>query len=145
MPRTDDFYTTFREWIKLFMYQSMHGYIRYVREKGLSMSVIGTLHHLRKEDPVGVSDLGDHLGVSSAAASQMLDRLVEEGLISRVEDPEDRRMKRITLTADGRRILDESVDARISWLKDLGERFTEEEKKQLKAAMRLMIEKAREA
>lgn len=144
MPRTDDFYTTFREWIKLFMYHSMHGYIRYVREKGLSMSVIGTLHHLRKQDPVGVSDLSDHLGVSSAAASQMLDRLVEDGLIFRAEDPEDRRMKRITLTEDGRRILDESVDARINWLKDLGERFSEEEKEQLTDAMRLMIDKAME-
>ncbi len=144
MPRVDDFYNTFREWIQLFMYHSMHGYIHYVRDKGLSMSVIGTLHHLRKEDPVGVSDLGDHLGVSSAAASQMLDRLVEEGLISRVEDPDDRRMKRITLTEDGHRILGESVDARLSWLKELGERFTEEEKEQLKAAMRLMIDKARE-
>ena len=145
MPRSDDFYTTFREWIKLFMHQSMHGYIRYIRDKGLSMSVIGTLHHLRKEDPVGVSGLGDHLGVSSAAASQMLDGLVEDGLISRVEDPDDRRMKRITLTDDGRRILNESIDARLSWLEDLEGRFTEEEKEQITAVMRLMIDKAREA
>lgn len=145
MPRTDDFSTTFREWIKLFMHQSMHGYIHYIREKGLSMSVIGTLHHLRKDDPVGVSGLGEHLGVSSAAASQMLDRLVEEGLIARSEDPVDRRMKRISLTEKGRRILDESVDARLSWLKDLGGRFTEEEKEQLTSALRLMIDKARQS
>lgn len=144
MPRTDEFSDTFREWIKLFMHQSMHGYIHYIREKGLSMSVIGTLHHLRKDDPIGVSGLGEHLGVSSAAASQMLDRLVEEGLIVRSEDPDDRRMKRISLTDKGRRILDESVDARLSWLKDLGGRFTEEEKEQLTAALRLMIDKARQ-
>lgn len=144
MSQRDDFSTTLREWIKLFMHQSMHGYIRYVRERGLSMSVIGTLHHLRKEDPVGVSDLGEHLGVSSAAASQMLDRLVAEGLISRAEDPEDRRMKRISLTDHGRLILDESVDARLSWLQDLETRLTEDELERITAALRLMIEKARQ-
>ena len=145
MPRNDPFSNIFREWIELFMNRSMHGYIHYAREKGLRMSVIGTLHHLRRADHVGVSDLGEHLGVSSAAASQMLDRLVEEGLITRVEDPEDRRMKRITLTERGCEILEECVNARLGWLKELGDRFTEEEKDQLVAAMRLMVDKAREA
>ncbi len=140
----DVFYTTFRDWTELFMQRSMHGYIHYVREKGLRMSVIGTLHHLKRADHVGVSDLGEHLGVSSAAASQMLDRLVETGLITRAEDPRDRRMKRITITDAGSKILEESVNARLNWLKELGERFNNDEKEQLTAAMRLMIEKARE-
>jgi len=145
MPRNDPFLMTFREWIELFMHRSMHGYIHYAREKGLRMSVVGTLHHLRCTGPVGVSDLGQHLGVSSAAASQMLDRLVEEELITRTEDPEDRRMKRITLTERGLQILEESLSARLNWLEDLEDRFSEEEKEQLSAAMRLMIDKAQDA
>jgi DNA-binding MarR family transcriptional regulator len=144
MPQDGSFYEIFREWIELFMHRSMRGYIHYAREKGLRMSVIGTLHHLRCTSHVGVSDLGQHLGVSSAAASQMLDRLVEDELITRAEDPEDRRMKRIALTERGLRILDESLNARLDWLKDLGGRFSEEEKEQLSAAMRLMIDKAQE-
>jgi len=144
MAHLDDFASTFREWTKLFMHRSMHGYLNYVREKGLSMSSIGTLHHLRRTGHVGVSDLGEHLGVSSPAASQMLDRLVDDGLITRVEDPTDRRMKRITLAETGRRILEESMDAQLSWIKELGNRFSDQEKEQLTAAMRLMIKKARE-
>ncbi|HDD55538.1 MAG TPA: MarR family transcriptional regulator [Chloroflexi bacterium] len=145
MDRNDPFINIFREWIELFMHRSMHGYIHHARKKGLRMSVIGTLHHLRRAGHVGVSDLGEHLGVSSAAASQMLDRLVEEGLITRVEDPEDRRMKRIALTERGSEILEESVNARLGWLEEMRDRFSEEEKEQLAAAMRLMVDKAREA
>jgi DNA-binding MarR family transcriptional regulator len=144
MPGDDVFYTTFRDWIELFMHRSMHGYIHYAREKGLRMSMVGTLHHVKKADHVGVTDLGEHLGVSSAAASQMLDRLVEDGLITRTEDPEDRRMKRITITDAGSKILEESVNARLNWLKDLGGRLNEEEKAQITTAMRMMIDKAQE-
>jgi DNA-binding MarR family transcriptional regulator len=122
----------------------MRGYIHYVREKGLRMSAIGALHHLKLGGHVGVSDVGEHLGVSNAAASQMLDRLVEEGMISRTEDPNDRRMKRLTITDAGINILEEAVNARVNWLKDLGEKLTEEEKEQLSAAMRLMIAKTQE-
>lgn len=144
MPGDDAFYSTFRDWTELFMHRSMHGYIHYARERGLRMSVLGTLYHLKRTERVGVSDLGEHLGVSSAAASQMLDRLVEDGLITRTEDPQDRRMKRITITDAGSRILEESVNARLKWLKDLGGRFNEDEKVQITTAMRLMIDKARE-
>ena len=144
MSSDDPFLQAFREWSEIFMQRSMHGFIQYAREKGLRLSVIGALHHLRKPGHVGVSDLGEHLSVSSAAASQMLDRLVEEGLIIREEDPEDRRMKRITLTETGSRILDESVAARIEWLCDLIDRFSEEEKEQLIIAFRLMIKRAQE-
>ncbi len=141
MPRRDQFYRTFQEWIELFMQRSIHATLQYAREQGLSMSMIGTLFHLTRAGHTGVSDLGQHLGVSSAAASQMLDRLVEVGLIERVEDPDDRRMKKVTLSEKGQRVLEESLLARLRWLEELDENLTDQEKEQIISALRLMIAK----
>jgi DNA-binding MarR family transcriptional regulator len=144
MSSQDPFYCIFHEWMELFMHRSMRGYIHYAREKGLSRSSIGTLFHLSHRDHAGVSDLGEHLGVSSAAASQMLEHLVEEGLIKRSEDPDDRRMKKITLTEKGFQVMKDSVSARLGWFEELTESFSTEEKKEITAAMKLIINKARE-
>ncbi len=143
MTRRDPFYSTFQEWIGLFMHRSMQGTIQYARENGFSMSMIGTLFHLNHRGHAGVSDLGQHLGVSSAAASQMLDRLVEEGVIERTEDPDDRRMKKISLTEKGCRIYKESLSARMRWLDELEKNLTEKEKLAIVSALQLMIDKAR--
>ena len=143
MPSKDPFISTFHEWIEVFMHRSMRGYMHYARKKGLSRSMIGTLFHLSHRDHAGVTDLGEHLGVSSAAASQMLERLVEEGLIERSEDPDDRRMKKITLTDKGSKVMKESVSARLGWLKELEATFSEEEKRQITVAMELIIKKAK--
>lgn len=144
MTKTDAFISTFHEWMELFMHRSMRGYMHYAREKGLSRSMIGTLFHLSHRDHAGVSDLGEHLGVSSAAASQMLERLVEEGWIQRIEDPDDRRMKKITLTDKGYHVMKESVSARLGWLEDLTAELSEEDKTQITSALKLIINKAKE-
>jgi DNA-binding MarR family transcriptional regulator len=141
MNSHDPFLKIFQDWIELFMHRSMQGTIQYARENSLSMSMIGTLFHLNRTGQAGVSDLGQHLGVSSAAASQMLDRLVEDDLIERSEDPVDRRMKKITLTQKGCRILRESMSARQRWLKELGEGLSDQEKEQVISALQLMIDK----
>jgi len=142
MSHLDPFISTFHDWMELFMHRSMRGYMHYAREKGLSRSMIGTLFHLSNRDHAGVTDLGEHLGVSSPAASQMLERLVDEGLIQRSEDPDDRRMKKITLTEKGARVMKESVSALLDWLEQLAENLSEEEKRQITSAMELIITKA---
>jgi DNA-binding MarR family transcriptional regulator len=144
MLNKDPFISTFHIWMELFMHRSMRSYMHYAREKGLSRSMIGTLFHLSHKDHSGVTDLSEHLGVSSAAASQMLERLVDEGMIQRSEDPDDRRMKMITLTEEGSRVIKESVSARLGWLEELAVKFTEEEKKQITSAMELIIFKAKD-
>ncbi len=144
MSASDPFISIFHEWMEIFMHRSMRGYIHYARERGLSRSMIGTLHHLSYCDHVGVSDVGEHLGVSSAAASQMLENLVEEGLIQRSEDPDDRRMKKLALTDKGTRVMKGSVSARLGWLDDLKERLTDEEISQITSALKLIIIKANE-
>ena len=144
MSSDDKFYEIFHKWMKLSMHRSSRGHMLYAREKGLSRSMIGTLIHLSHRDHTGVTGLSEHLGVSSAAASQMLERLVEEGLIQRSEDPDDRRMKQIILTDKGHQVIKEAINARLGWLEELTASFSEEEKEQITSVFELIIEKAKE-
>ena len=98
MSKSDPFISTLHRWMEISMHRSMHNFLRFTRESGLSMSQIRALFHLNRKGSSGVSDLGDHLGVTSAASSQLLERLVQQNLILRTEDPNDRRVKQIVLT-----------------------------------------------
>jgi DNA-binding MarR family transcriptional regulator len=140
MQPTDPFVAALQEWIEVFMRRSMRNFILYSKESGLSMSQVGALFHIHK-GASGVTDLGDGLGITSAAASQMLERLVRQELILRSEDLHDRRVKHIVLTDKGRQVIKESVQARQSWLAELAFLLSEEEKGQIVAALNLMINK----
>jgi DNA-binding MarR family transcriptional regulator len=142
MPAEDPFINTLHKWTEIMMHRSMENFLYYAREKGLSMSQFGVLVHLNRRQSCGVTDLGDHLGVTSAAASQLLDRLVQQELILRTEDPHDRRVKQIILTEKGRHVLEEAMHARQKWLNDLAEVFSQAEKEQITESLCLMIEKA---
>ena len=122
------------------MRRSMRSMILYMKENDLSMSQVGALfqiHHGRSN----VSDLGEGLGISIAAASQMLERLVQQGLIVRSEDPDDRRVKKLVLTDKGCRVMQESVRARQEWLAELVSSLAPAEKERIAAALQIMIER----
>ncbi|MBC8332997.1 MAG: winged helix-turn-helix transcriptional regulator [Anaerolineae bacterium] len=139
MSPNDPFVDALHRWIEIFMRRSMRNFLSYVRESGLSMSQIGALFHIHRMGSSGVTDLGDHLGVTSAAVSQMLERLVQQELISRTEDPNDRRVKQIVLTPKGCQILEEGIRARQGWLNDLTESLSPDEKEQITAALNVLI------
>ncbi len=104
------------------------------------MPQIGALFRI-SHARAGVSELGDELGVTSAAASQMLDRLVQLGLVHRSEDPNDRRVKQLILTGKGQQIVYESIQARQGWLGELAEALSPEEKEQVTRALEILGEK----
>lgn len=54
-------------------------------------------------DPRGATgaNLAGVLKVSLASMSGMVDRLVDHGMVLRTEDPEDRRVRRLTVTSEG--------------------------------------------
>jgi len=108
-----------REWAELFMRRSMRDFIHFIKETGLSTTQLNTLMRLYYHDACPVSEIGDHLGITNAATSQMVQRLVEQGLLERSEDPTDRRVKQLTLTAEGRALIDQGIEARRRWLEDL--------------------------
>jgi DNA-binding MarR family transcriptional regulator len=142
MSDADPFIVTLRQWTEVSMRRSMRNFLRYSRETGLSMSQFGVLFHLSRKQSSGVTNLGDHLGVTSAAVSQMLERLVQQGLILRTEDPNDRRVKKIVLTEKGSQVLQEGLHARQDWLIDLGNTLSDIEKEKITAALNTLVDKA---
>ncbi len=140
MSTPEQLTSVLREWVGISMRRSMRHLLLYARESGLSMSQIGAL--MMGHDIGGVSEVAGRLGITSAAASQMLERLVQQGMVVRSEDPHDRRVKQIALTAKGRRILQASIQARQSWLEDLARLLSAEEQARVTAALRLLVERS---
>jgi DNA-binding MarR family transcriptional regulator len=140
MQPADPLVAILQEWREIYMRRSMSEMLLYAKESGLSMPQMGALFRIYKAS-TGVSRLGEHLGVTNAAASQMLERLVQQGLIVRSEDPQDRRAKRIILTEKGRQIVHESTSGRRGWIQELTASLSPQEKEQIVTALNLLIEK----
>lgn len=141
MSAPSPFSAAIQSWIGVFMHRSMRSMLLYAKANGLSMSQLGALMHIFK-GTCGVSDIGDDLGISSAAASQMLERLVQQGLITRSEDPHDRRVKQIVLTAHGKQVVQESMQAGKGWLDELATRLSPAEQEQAVEALNILVARA---
>jgi DNA-binding MarR family transcriptional regulator len=141
MQDVDTFAVTLKRWVFVFMRSSMRNFIFYLKERGLSMSQIGALFLIHKGSS-SISDIAEELGVTNAAASQMLERMVQQDYILRTEDPNDRRVKQVVLTDHGRQIVRDSIAARQGWLDNLTQSLNDSEKEQIDAALNILIEKA---
>lgn len=129
-------------WIDVLMRQSMPDLLTFAKENDLSMSQLGALFHIHRRGATGVSRLGDDLGVTSAAASQILERLVRLALVTRTEDPQDRRLRQLELTAEGRQVLQASLRARQRWLAALASTLTPAEAALVTSTLGLLIARA---
>src|SRR5262245_7611482 len=69
-----------------------------LNEAGLTMAQMVALHGLNHLGPQSVSAVAGCLGLSPAATSHLIDRLVGWGFVGRSEDPVDRRHKQIRIT-----------------------------------------------
>ena len=131
-----------RDWAEVFMRRSMRDMIRYTRTTGYTMPQISTLMRISKEGVCGVSNIGDYLGVTNAAASQMINKLVDNGLLERSEDPDDRRNRLISLTPAGNELVQDFIDARYAWLQGLSAQLSAEDQAEIIDALHCLNEAA---
>ncbi len=143
MGTSRKFHQCLHEFGQEFMLRSFHNAMRFAKDEGLSMGQMGALMRLQHGGACGVSDIGVSLGVTSAAASQMIDRLVHMGLLERAEDPTDRRVKLLNLTDAGRGLLQRSEEARRRWIDTLGLHLDAERQAAIVIALGYLTEAAR--
>jgi len=132
-----------QEWSEVFMHRSMRDFKRFMDESGLSASQANALMRLYHEGACGVSDIGIQLGFTNAAASQMVERLVQMGLVERSEQPTDRRVKQLSLTANGRALVERGISARRAWMETLTVKLAPEQQAMVAQALVLLTEAAK--
>jgi DNA-binding MarR family transcriptional regulator len=107
-----------------------------IAELDLSITQMKTLHILTDGgSELSVKELSDRLGLSLPGASRIVDALMRRGWLERREDPDDRRMKRVRITAEGRKILDRIETARLAGLEDYAASLTPEQRARLSSAL----------
>jgi MarR family transcriptional regulator for hemolysin len=91
---------------------------------GSSLNTYVILHNVETRTGVSQRQLATHLGIEGPTLTHHLDRLAAEQLITRVRNPEDRRVHHVELTEAGRAHL-ERVEAHAQGLdRDLRSLFS---------------------
>jgi len=116
---------------------------RMIDESGLTFSQMKALVELESadEDARTVTALSEELGISAASASRAADGLVRKKLATRVEDPDDRRVRRLALTKKGGDLADRIISARLAGLEDFAESLDRDERQKLEAALDALLKR----
>ena len=109
------------------------------REYGLEAGWHDVLATLRRQGPpyrLRPSEFTGTLMLTSSGTTKRLDRLEQAGLIAREPDPEDRRGTLIKLTAAGRKLIDDVMEAHLANERRLVASLTDAEQRRLADLLR---------
>ncbi|MER7134675.1 MarR family winged helix-turn-helix transcriptional regulator [Streptosporangium saharense] len=80
-------------------------------DSNLTMRQLSVVMLLSYQDSASGQDLAHYLDVGLGTVTGIVDRLVGHGLVTRREDPNDRRVRRVELTPAGRGLVERITDA----------------------------------
>lgn len=143
MAKSPPFTQSIRAWMDVFMNRSMRSWHLFAKSTGLSMPQFSILMQLHHKGACGMSEVSEQFEITPAAASQLVDKLVQGGLIVREEDPNDRRARLLNLTDKGRQLIRQGIEERYRWVDELADKLTPEEKTKISEALLALTEAAR--
>ena len=86
-------------------------FMQFMHQTGLSRPQIHALLLIYHAGECRISEIGALTGSSPAAASQLVERLVTQGLVQRSEDPLNRRIKKLRLTGKSLKLIRQGVSS----------------------------------
>lgn len=114
--------------------QIIQDFMASMHRTGLSGAQIHALLYIFHTEDCQVSDIATLGGSSPAAASQLVERLVQQGLVERLEDPHNRRIRNLRLTEKSLRWMHEAVSSNRS-LASLMEVLSPRQRKTVRVAI----------
>jgi DNA-binding MarR family transcriptional regulator len=118
-------------------------HLRKLEESGLSLTQVKTLLMLagpEGEEPYAGRDIAERLRISLPSVSRAVDGLARKRLVKRVEDPDDRRVRRLSITDKGRRLAGEIAAARLADLEAFAASLTAAQRRKLDTALEAVLE-----
>jgi DNA-binding MarR family transcriptional regulator len=126
----------------LWTYDRGGGFLQAIEENRLTLTQVKALVALDSEQggPCPIRQLGEKLGITPPTATRAIDALVERDLVSRSEDPDDRRVRRIAITGAGRRLVGELASRRTAELEAFAEGLSASQRRKLLTALEALLE-----
>ena len=140
MTQQSEFLETVENWAKLYFFQSLTEFFNSLKNSELSLLQAYALTYLFFKGPIKISELCEHMNVSPGAASQMVDRLEKLEMVARVADPEDRRVRKVTVLDKGEKFMQEKFVFSQSWLGEIPANISSEETEQITAVLSILMQ-----
>jgi DNA-binding MarR family transcriptional regulator len=123
----ENFIDNFIDQVKFFYYPDQWNdfFIDY------SKNEIFTLFFLYKNKETNVSQIAEYINAPLNTITGVVNRLVKKGVAQRIRSAEDRRIVLLTLTEQGKELVDQEKKLLLKYMSKLNEVLTEEEKKVL--------------
>lgn len=144
----DDHHSSLRLWLRMLSCTNLIE--RHIRQK-LQSKFDTTLPRFdllaqleRAPEGLRMSELSQRLMVTGGNVTGVTDGLEKEGLVVRVVDSADRRVSRVTLTAEGRRQFNRMAREHEQWIVDLFEGLSAKDKRQLIDLLGALKQRVRE-
>jgi DNA-binding MarR family transcriptional regulator len=88
-----------------------------------------------------VSDLAELFGASLPSMSRAVDGLVKKGLATRIEDPSDRRVRLVRITAEGKDLVDTLVTVRRNGIEAFASTLSAAQRRKLDTAVDSLMDR----
>lgn len=89
------------------------------------------LQWLHESGDMTIGDLSNKMYLAFSTTTDLVDRMEKNELVQRIRDEQDRRVVRIHLLSEGERIIQEVIEKRQNYLRDLLESFDTDEAQDL--------------
>jgi DNA-binding MarR family transcriptional regulator len=113
---------------------------RRMARSGASLARTKLLMLLEREGPARGTDIAELFGLAPRTVTESLDALERDGLVRREADPKDRRVKRISITDEGRRAIAATEPLRLKLVDRIFGPLTPDERAQLSAILGRLAE-----
>jgi MarR family 2-MHQ and catechol resistance regulon transcriptional repressor len=107
-----------------------------IQESGLGESDFRVLEALLHKGPLPVNVIGPKVFLTPGSISTAVDRLFAKGLVSREENPEDRRIRLVALTDSGKALIRPIYRKHVEDIRQLFADFTPSDIRQLERLMK---------
>jgi len=115
------------DWTAVFVRLWMHDINNFTRSTGLSFGQMNLMLHLHYKGPCEVNGVSEVMQMTAPGASQMVERMVQQGLVARGEVPGDRRVRMVYLTEQGKVVVRDCIRLHETWVHDLAETLSAED------------------
>lgn len=131
-------------WMEHFIHYSTRGWNRFAKTTGISLTQFNIMTQLYEREVWSISEISEYFEITVPAASQLVDKLVQSGLVHRVENQTDRRARYLTLSSNGVSLVDKGIRERHRWVDEFFKYLSAADQKKVSEALILLTHAAKE-